>query len=205
MATAVTQLILIRHGQTPANLKKLWHGSTDTPLTDKGLWQAERMGQYVADKFPHCTKIYCSPLQRTRHTADALAKHLEHTPVHNNDLVEYGIGELEGETFDALDKKHNFYGQLKQDLHYAPIGGESIHTVSTRMTSAFHKIANDHPGECVAVVSHGAALALAFANLLHGDCYEWNKYHFQNTSVSVMQMKPEIKLELYNSVEHLEE
>ncbi|MBL4867887.1 MAG: histidine phosphatase family protein [Pseudomonadales bacterium] len=198
-----TQFILIRHGQTPANIANLWHGSTDTPLTDEGHWQADRMGQYVTENYPHCNKVYCSPLERTRHTADALAKRLNQPPVHHQDLQEFGIGELEGEHFNSLKNEHNFFDKLKEDPHFAPAGGESIHSVSHRVTGAFHEIAAKHKGECVAIVSHGAALAIALATLLHNDYYEWNQYQFKNTSISVLSMAPELKLEIYNSVEHL--
>lgn len=198
-----TQFILIRHGQTPANIAKLWHGSTDTPLTDEGHRQADRMGQYVTENFPHCNKVYCSPLERTRHTAEALAKRLNQPSVHHDDLQEYGIGDLEGKPFTSLINEHNFFGQLKENPHFAPKGGESIHMVSKRVTSAFHEIAEKHVGECIAIVSHGAALAIALATLIHKDYNEWNQYQFKNTSISVLRMKPEIKLEVYNLTEHL--
>ena len=198
-----TQLILIRHGQTPANLANLWHGSTDTPLTDEGHRQADRMGQYVYDNFPHCNKVYCSPLERTRHTANALAKRLDQIPEPHNDLQEYVIGEWEGEHFNSLKNKHYFFDKLKGDPHFAPTGGESIHNVSHRVTTAFHEIADNHKGEGVAIVSHGAALAIALATLLHQDYYEWNQFQFENTSVSVLRMAPDMKLEIYNSVTHL--
>jgi probable phosphoglycerate mutase len=201
--TETTQIILIRHGQTPANIAKQWHGSTDTPLTEKGLWQADRMGEFVADHFPHCRKIYCSPLQRTRHTAAALANRLGLEAEPHPDLQEYGIGHLEGESFLNLAQQHQFFEKIKADPHFAPEGGESMHQVSMRMATRLREIGNQHHGETVAVVSHGAALALALAIILHDDISSWERYQFQNTSVSLLRMHPEIALDLYNSIVHL--
>ena len=38
-----TQIVLIRHGQTKANLQHRWQGQSDWGLTDDGVRQAERL------------------------------------------------------------------------------------------------------------------------------------------------------------------
>ena len=42
-------ITLVRHGETAANLEGVWHGSIDTPLTDRGLAQAERVARYLEE------------------------------------------------------------------------------------------------------------------------------------------------------------
>ncbi|NNL65265.1 MAG: hypothetical protein HKP30_03380, partial [Myxococcales bacterium] len=45
-----TLLTLVRHGETAANLTGVWHGSTDTPLTERGRRQAERVAEHLAGR-----------------------------------------------------------------------------------------------------------------------------------------------------------
>ena len=43
------RLLLLRHGQITANRVGRWHGSTDSPLTLRGRWQAWRTGRYLSE------------------------------------------------------------------------------------------------------------------------------------------------------------
>ncbi|MFT6016307.1 MAG: broad specificity phosphatase PhoE, partial [Candidatus Azotimanducaceae bacterium] len=67
----VAELILIRHGEIDANVKRLWHGTTDSELNQLGLRQAAALGEKIHGKYPYITKVYSSPLKRTMRTAEA--------------------------------------------------------------------------------------------------------------------------------------
>lgn len=200
-----THIILVRHGQIQANVDKLWHGWTDSALTEEGRQQALKAAQRLAQEHRDINAVYASPLQRTRDTAAAIAALLNHEVNLHEDLKEYGIGDLEGVSFGDLHKIHNFFDQVKSDPHYAPQGGESIHGVATRVTNALNEIVARHRGEKVLAVSHGAAMALALANFLHQDPYAWEKYHFHNTAVTELVIGDEAKLLRLNCFAHLEE
>jgi len=45
----MTQLILIRHGETLWNRERRMQGQRDSPLSDTGMHQARRLGQRLAD------------------------------------------------------------------------------------------------------------------------------------------------------------
>ena len=66
------KLLLVRHGQTHANVDQVWHGHTDTPLNELGHQQAERLGEFFHNYLPQIHAIYSSPLQRARHTAERI-------------------------------------------------------------------------------------------------------------------------------------
>ena len=89
------RLLLLRHGQITANRVGRWHGSTDSPLTLRGRWQAWRTGRYLS-KNETFAAVYTSPLQRCRHTAalTAPASKASHTVV--NGLAEMSIREQAG-------------------------------------------------------------------------------------------------------------
>jgi broad specificity phosphatase PhoE len=199
-----THVILVRHGQIQANVDKLWHGWTDSALTEEGRQQALKAGQRLLQEHGDISAVYASPLQRTHDTARAIAELFSHEVNIHEDLKEYGIGELEGVSFSDLHKVHNFFEQVNADRHYAPEGGESIHGVTQRVSNALNEIVDRHRGEKIVAVSHGAAMALALANLFHQDPYAWEKYHFHNTGVTELIIGDEPRLIRFNCYAHLE-
>lgn len=199
-----THLILIRHGQIQANLDKRWHGWTDSALTDMGIAQAERVAARIRQEHPDVSAIYASPLQRTFNTARKIADILQLEVIEEPLIKEYGIGVWEGETFSDLHKKFDFFKQVDADPHYAPESGESISQVGDRVSTALQSFRRQHPGEKVVAVSHGAALALGLAGLLDQDWYAWDKYHFQNTSVTEVKLGEKPELIKLNCVAHLD-
>ena len=62
--SATGRVLLVRHGQTFANIDKVWHGHTDTALTKEGEGQAIMLGKYFHNYLSQVDAIYASPLQR---------------------------------------------------------------------------------------------------------------------------------------------
>ena len=63
-----TELAVVRHGQTEFNVRGLYQGHTDSPLTDEGVAQARLLAPRLHSLGCSPT-IYCSDLGRARHTA----------------------------------------------------------------------------------------------------------------------------------------
>ena len=53
----MTQIILVRHGQTPWNLDKIFRGSRDIPLNDQGREEARLAGEWLKGETIHAA--YC--------------------------------------------------------------------------------------------------------------------------------------------------
>ena len=66
-----TQVIIVRHGQTQWNIRKIRQGHLDSELTDKGVVQARALGQRLARE--SFTALYSSDLGRALHTARMIA------------------------------------------------------------------------------------------------------------------------------------
>ena len=199
-----TRLWLVRHGRIEANVSGHWHGSTDSPLDAVGRQQVEAVGRWFAGSGLKIEAIYSSPLQRTRHTAEAIGRALELDIKAHEDLREYGIGTLEGTPYPELMIPGGFMEQMRNDPHWSPQDGESLNGVVDRMRSATRAIADAHPSREVVVVSHGAAMGLLLGALLHDDPLAWRNYHVANCSVSELRLEPEPSLGRFNATEHLE-
>ena len=203
MGDPVTRFLLVRHGEIAANVDRVWHGSTDSALTERGVAQAARTALHLAERQPRPIALYTSPLQRTRATAAAIAERLGLEARVEPGLREYGIGELEGVSYDALLREHKFFEKIALDGDHAPPGGESPRQVIARVSEALSRIAASHPGEEVIVVSHGAALGFTLGTLIDRDTTQWHRYHLSNCGLSELVLEPEPRILSWNRTDHL--
>jgi broad specificity phosphatase PhoE len=196
-------LTIVRHGQTAANLERVWHGSIDTPLTEAGREQARRVALWLAAHQRETAALYASPLTRALHTARAIAAALAREVREEKDLTEFCLGDWEGRRYSDLHRNEHMWERMSQDPDYAPPGGESQRRVATRIVGALRRIAAAHPGERVIAVSHGGAMTLGLGLLLDGVANSWTRV-LENCSVSELVLEPEPQLLSFNRVEHLD-
>ncbi|HEY8292234.1 MAG TPA: histidine phosphatase family protein [Thermomicrobiales bacterium] len=210
-----TLLTLVRHGQTTGNVRKLLSGVSDDPLTGFGRRQAAAMGRALSalildGTLPPVHALYVSPLQRARHTAEALAAPLGLTPVLRDDLKEINFGAMEGLTEaeavarfpDApIAQRNNWFA-----IEYTFPGGESRRGFHQRSTDALADIIATHPGEHVIVVAHGGVLGVVLAHYLTGNTERWRDYVLANCSISRLTVQgDDVTLHAVNDVSHLAE
>lgn len=196
-------LTIVRHGETSANTGGVWHGSTDTALSERGHAQARAVGSYLVGDAETYNHVYCSPLQRARHTAEAIASGLDLTPQQDPRLTEYDLGNWEGKTYIELHRDYHFWEKMKEDPDFAPHGGESPRQVTNRYVAALRAIAGKHPGERVIVVGHGGALSMALAEIVEGTYTSFGKV-MGNCAVTELRLEPDAVLDRFNFTEHLE-
>ena len=196
------KILLLRHGQILANKEGRWHGSTDSPLTIKGRWQAFLTGRFLA-KTVSLDAVYTSPLQRCRHTGALASKSYKGVTAIVDGLAEMSIGQWEDMEFTKLNAEHRLIERFNTDLDWAPPEGESLGTVALRMQESLLQIADNHGAdETVLVVSHGAAMAVALGQLLHQDPREWMQYRFDNCSLTEIRLGDNPSLEKFNDCSH---
>lgn len=177
------RLLLIRHGLIKANRQQVWHGSTDSQLLRRGRGQARRLARALQTE--ELTAIVASPLRRCVDTAAPLAQNTELEVEVDERLREWSVGEWEGRPYRWLHEEHDFFDVTTKDPEFAPPEGESLRQVAERMVEALQDISQRyHDGARVAVVTHGAATAVAVAALLDGDPTLWRNYSFINCGVS---------------------
>ena len=203
MTDSAARLVLVRHGEIAANALRIWHGSTDSELTERGRAQAARVAAHLALRQPRPAALYVSPLQRTRATAAPIAERLGLELRLEPALRESGIGELEGVSYDDLMREHRFFERIARDPGFAPPGGESPREVIARVHDALERIARAHRGEEVIVVSHGAALGFTLGTLVERDATQWHRYQLANCALAEIVLEPEPRILSWNSTTHL--
>ena len=195
-------LTIVRHGQTSANIDRVWHGSTNTPLTDHGHLQAAAAGDYLRTHKSPISRVYASPLDRAHHTARAIGERFGLAPEIVPDLAEYDLGEWEGEAFASLFTERKLFENMQSDFDYRPHGGESPRQVGDRLSGALRSIAGRHPGERVVVVSHGGALTIALGLILDGSYAQWTRM-MSNCAITELVLEPKPELLSFNEMAHL--
>jgi broad specificity phosphatase PhoE len=200
---AATTLVLVRHGETSANVDGVWHGSLDTALTARGRSQAERVAEHLARTRADASALYASPLTRARDTASPIATRLGLAPRYEDDLREYHLGAWEGKTYAELVREHRIFERMRREPDWQPGGGESARQVAERLAGRIGAIAEQHAGERVIVVTHGGALTLALGWLIDRELAAWRRV-MDNCALSELVFAPEPSLVCFNEVAHLE-
>ncbi|MBW7884243.1 MAG: histidine phosphatase family protein [Caldilineaceae bacterium] len=155
----MTQLWLVRHGQTDWNLQGRYQGQADPPLNENGVRQAQAVAEQLAGH--HFEAIYSSDLRRAYDTALAIASRLEMEVTVVPGLREVNQGAWEGMlSVDIQAQYPDVWAWRERDpLHARPPGGESLHEVAQRVWAAVDEIVAQAAGGPLLIVSHGLALA----------------------------------------------
>ena len=100
----MTRLILIRHGQSEANLTRRFAGHFNAPLTELGRSQAEKSAEYVAENYK-VSKVYASDLARAFDTGLAIAQS-HNIPIYKTQqLREIFAGDWEGKQYSCCGRQ----------------------------------------------------------------------------------------------------
>ena len=151
----MTELYLVRHGETDWNAARRIQGRTDIPLNDTGRAQA-RDAETMLEQW-NWDAIVSSPLVRARETARIVAEHLGLPlgPAYD-ELVERDYGPLEGTP--ALEGMQRW-----PDRRYP--GAEPLDEVVARCLRGLARIDADYPGQNVVVVCHGTIMKYTLIRL----------------------------------------
>lgn len=160
----MTNLILVRHGQTEWNRQNRLQGQRNSPLTKLGREQAAQVKKAL---FGHSIdKAYVSPLQRARDTLDIILGDRGIDVAVSDNLKEIDLGPWEGKSREDLLKSHpvayhHFWH--RQDL-FRLAGAESFHQLKMRVVGELDALFARERGKSVLVVSHGMAIKSAIAH-----------------------------------------
>lgn len=162
-------IILIRHAATAANDVRpyiLQGREMDLPLNEQGCAQARGLAAALTKR--PLAAIYTSPLTRARETAEVLAEPRGLVPEVMAPLIEARIGQWEGLSWPAIaDRWPVEYQQFQEDPASHPyLDGENFVEVRDRAAPVLLALAQRHPGDWIAVVSHNVVNRVLLAHWL---------------------------------------
>jgi probable phosphoglycerate mutase len=154
-ASPATSAILARHGETPLSIERRFNGVNDSALTERGVAQARAVAERLAAWPDPVTAVVCSPLRRTRQTAEIVAAALGLDLTEEPGIAETDFGAWDGLTFaEVRERWPDALEAWLADSAVAPPDGESIDAVGARVAKARDAICARWPATAVAVISH---------------------------------------------------
>jgi len=155
----MAEIYLMRHGETVWNVQTRLQGRRDSPLTAKGVRQAEAFGLKLRALFPEAQPpAIASPLGRAWQTAviavSAMGGDVGRIALDER-LAEHAFGEWEGLTWDEVNRDHadSLAARMADRWNVPAPGGESYAAVATRVAGWLEEVAAT-PGPRL-VFSHG--------------------------------------------------
>lgn len=154
----MTELILIRHGETDINKKQLYCGWNESGLNDRGIKEAERLKDVLAGE--KIDSIYSSDLRRSLHTAEII------NSVHSVSIItSYGLRELNfGQWQDiSFEEIRSLYPEEYKEwtenwLSYRIPGGESMIDFYDRVTKTADEIIEASKNSKILIVTHSGPI-----------------------------------------------
>ncbi len=150
----MTNLIIIRHGESVANKEDVCIGHTDLDLSEKGKLQAQLTAEYIIENYK-VDKIYSSDLKRAYNTAKAVADKLNLPVIPNKNLREMYFGEWENRKISDLIENEEEFKMWKKNIGCTKSpGGETVRDMYERVLAEVEKIAKENDGKTVLIATH---------------------------------------------------
>ncbi len=167
--------LLIRHGHNDVVGRTLAGRKSGIHLNATGKDQAEKLVERLSEV--PIQAIFSSPMERTRETAEPLARNLGLEIGIMEDITEIDFGEWAGRSFEDLenDPEWRHFNTFRSGTRIP--GGELMVEVQNRMVTSIEKLRKEFPDKVIALFSHGdpiktvighyAGIPLDFALRLH--------------------------------------
>jgi broad specificity phosphatase PhoE len=225
--SVVAELILVRHGQSLANVAvpaanaagsmeaEVSGRDAEVPLTPLGEEQAAAVGRWLAAAAAAPEVVITSPYLRARETwriAAATSGLRLPEPTTDDRLVDRLMGDLELMTAAAVAAQFPEEAARREaagEYRYAPPGGEAFADVEVRLGSFLADLNHDHAGKRALVVAHDAVVLMMRAVI---ESLTWDQVvkmeraagSVRNASISrFVEQNGRLILDHYNSVDHL--
>ena len=149
------KIIIVRHGQTDYNIKKIMQGHLDIPLNETGNVQAQKVANILKNE--KIDVFFSSDLQRALRTVKVVLKHHK-KPFHITKLLrEKYFGKLQGLSFEEIGEyisKFGEQGNFSFRGREKEFGIETEAEVIERIRQ-FKKLLVQHKNKTIAIFSHG--------------------------------------------------
>lgn len=200
----VTELFLIRHGETKWNRELRFQGHADLELNQRGLEQAQITAHFLAEH--RFDRFYSSDLKRAGQTAEVLAAPHNLPVSARKDLREINYGDWEGQTYRQLwEQEPQSLEKWSQDPSaIKPPGGETLPDFQLRVVNFFFSLIKESAGKRIVVICHGGTLMVYLAYILQMPLKLCNRFQFDHLGISriiVYEQNPIISM--LNNTGHL--
>jgi len=199
----MSRLLLVRHGKVKEGAPR-YYGHSQVELSPEGIIQAEMVRDRLARE--RIDAIYSSDLKRARLTAEIIASaHLAEV-VPCPELREIDFGEVEGMTFEEVERYHPEAAGLWSggDLDAGAPRGENLRQLTSRVRRFMGRLQRHSREETILIVAHSGPLRVLLCTLLGIELERLWQIRLDPASVSLVETYPEGAIIcLLNDTSHL--
>ena len=202
----MTKIYLIRHAEAEGNLYRRSQGQFDANVTQLGRRQIAALAERFRDI--HIDSLWSSDLNRAKSTATAILKYHPDLALHTSRrLREIGMGVWEDRPWGELERlDRSQMGLFTNDPgRWSVPGGEPLADVTRRIEDMLLELAASHPGQTLAVVSHGLAIRSLLCKLMGVPSEKIGTVPYgDNTAVALLTAENgALAIDWYNDATHL--
>jgi broad specificity phosphatase PhoE len=163
---ATVKLFVMRHGETAWTRERRFTGARDVAMAAEGHVQAEAIARALAGE--KLVAVYASPLDRTRTTAEIVAKPHQLPVQVDPALREMAFGRWEGRDRDAIAvEEADAWRTWREAPHtLAAHGGEALTDVAARVADFVERVRVAHDNQAIAVATHAIVIRLLVLSAL---------------------------------------
>jgi len=183
--STTTLIDLLRHGQPEGGRR--YRGSLDDPLSESG-WQQMR---HAASGETPWNRITSSPLTRCCDFARELADRLQIPLQIESDLRELGYGEWEGKSPDQLRELdgERYQAYFHDPATNQPPGAEPLQQFIDRVSTSYHRLIRQHPGEHLLLVAHAGVIRAIISESLMVPSRGMSRLHIETGQLSRIRIE----------------
>jgi broad specificity phosphatase PhoE len=200
------KIFLVRHGESQWNVLKKIQGQQNIPLTDKGLKQANLIGNRLVNE--KIDKIYSSDLLRAFNTAQIIGEKLKINVTPMKEFREINFGIWEGISNEKILSQYydEFVIWRKMPEKLMIENAETLKEVQSRAMDGIKKIIEDKENENILIVSHSVTLKTMILGLLNIDLTYFKNLTLNNVSLTIIENRDYNRvLKVLNDTCHIKE
>lgn len=209
MKKNMTEIWVVRHGETPWNTVRRVQGWEDIALNAHGVNQARLLAKHLVthtQATEPIDAIYCSDLKRAHHTAEIIAQEIGLVPQIEIGVRERNFGVLQGLIFHDMHIHEPAATKVwaSRDPDGIIPNAETLRFFHQRVVDAINQIAARHIGQRVMVVSHGGAMDIIWRHASQVPLATERQTPIVNTSLNRIAVSPDgWKIINWGDVSHL--
>jgi len=200
----MTEIILVRHGETDWNVAEVFRGRVDVALNATGIRQAELLAEYLSHM--ELAAVYSSPLQRALRTAEVIAERNRLEVAVAPGLIDIDYGEWQGLSHEEVKARYQelYASWVDHPERVRMPAGESLDEVRQRALAVVEEVLLRHSGSIV-LVSHRVVNKVLICALLELDnSHFWNIKQDVSGITTFNYEKGQLVLTRHNDTSHLE-
>jgi broad specificity phosphatase PhoE len=174
------RFLCLRHGEIESNRNRIYAGRSEEPLTLRGRQQAMEAAKQLTSL--GVDAIYCSPLRRTKETAEIIGSFLGIRPVAEKSFIEMRMGPWEGKSEDLVSREFPDAWQIwnTKPAELSLDGRETLTELQIRVLSGIEKLKRHNQDHNLLIVTHVAIIRVLLLHFQNLDLNLYRSLHIPN-------------------------